>query len=130
MFRYKAVGLQISILKFDWFVLHRMMREFVSETSTKKIESIFRDETSRPEVSYLSAPNEKYLWNWHLLKPVEDKVHWDWILNVIHGFVDQSNISIFGTPVLMTLIARRSSRFAGTRFQKRGANFDASFFII
>jgi hypothetical protein len=78
-------------------------------------------------VSYLSAPEEKYLWNAHLLRPVRDKLHSDWILNVIHGFVDQSNISIYGTPVLMTLIARRSCRFAGTRFQKRGANFDVTF---
>ena len=79
-------------------------------------------------MSYLSAPNEKYSWNNHLLKPVQDKIHQDWILNVIHGFVDQSNISIYGTPVLMTLIARRSNKFAGTRFQKRGANFDVNIF--
>ena len=51
------------------------------------------------------------------------RLHHDWILNVIHGFVDQSNISVYGSPVLLTLIARRSNRFAGTRFLKRGANF-------
>ena len=37
--------------------------------------------------------------------------------------MDQSNISVYGSPVLLTLIARRSNRFAGTRFLKRGANF-------
>ena len=46
---------------------------------------------------------------------------------IIHGFVDQCNISIWGSPVLLTLIARRSSRYAGTRFLKRGANYDVSF---
>lgn len=47
----------------------------------------------------------------------------DWLLEVIHGFVSQSNISIFGRSVYVCLIARRSTRFAGTRFLKRGANF-------
>lgn len=47
----------------------------------------------------------------------------DWLLEVIHGFVSQSNISIFGRSVHVCLIARRSTRFAGTRFLKRGANF-------
>lgn len=46
----------------------------------------------------------------------------DWLLPVIHGFVSQSNISIFGRSIHVCLIARRSSRFAGTRFLKRGAN--------
>ena len=50
----------------------------------------------------------------------------DWILPIIHGFVDQCNVSIYGSPVLLTLIARRSNRYAGTRFLKRGANYDVS----
>lgn len=29
---------------------------------------------------------------------------------------------VFGRPVYLTLIARRSNKFAGTRFLKRGAN--------
>jgi hypothetical protein len=40
-------------------------------------------------VGYHSTPNDKYQWNSRLLKPVHDKIHSDWILNVIHGFVDQ-----------------------------------------
>ena len=32
------------------------------------------------------------------------------------------DISVFGRPIFLTLIARRSSRFAGTRFLKRGSN--------
>ena len=65
----------------------------------------------------------RYLWNEHLLKQFQGKVHHDWVLNIIHGFVDQANVSVLGSPVLLTLIARRSSRFAGTRFLKRGANY-------
>lgn len=46
----------------------------------------------------------------------------DWMVDVIHGFISQSNLSIFGRPIYICLIARRSTKFAGTRFLKRGAN--------
>ena len=32
------------------------------------------------------------------------------------------DISVFGRPIYLTMIARRSKEFAGTRFLKRGAN--------
>ena len=65
----------------------------------------------------------RYVWNEYLTDPVKDMIHHDWILNIIHGFVDQANISVYGSPILLTLVARRSCRFAGTRFLKRGANY-------
>lgn len=64
------------------------------------------------------------MWNSHLLKPVEKDLHRDWILYVTHGFIGQSNVSIFGRSMYITIIARRSNKYAGTRFLKRGANFD------
>jgi len=69
-----------------------------------------------------SCPNKIFVWNDYLLKDVRDKLHADWILNIMHGFISQSNVSIFGRPIYITLIARRSNRYAGTRFLKRGAN--------
>lgn len=51
-------------------------------------------------------------------------MHRDWILYVTHGFIGQSNVSIFGRSMYVTIIARRSNKYAGTRFLKRGANFD------
>lgn len=66
------------------------------------------------------------MWNSHLLKPVEKDLHRDWVLYVIHGFIGQSNVSIFGRSMYVTIIARRSNKYAGTRFLKRGANFDVS----
>uniref|UniRef100_A0A2S2PUL1 Polyphosphoinositide phosphatase n=2 Tax=Schizaphis graminum TaxID=13262 RepID=A0A2S2PUL1_SCHGA len=69
-----------------------------------------------------SCPNKIFVWNDYLLKDVRDKLHPDWILNIMHGFISQSNVSIFGRPIYITLIARRSNRYAGTRFLKRGAN--------
>lgn len=69
-------------------------------------------------------PNHRFVWNSHLLKPIEADLHPDWILYVTHGFVSQSNMSVFGRSVYVTIIARRSSKYAGTRFLKRGANFE------
>jgi len=60
-----------------------------TENSAKEIKSIFPAEASNTKVLYVGTPNEKYLWNSYLIKPVENMIHTDWILNVIHGFVDQ-----------------------------------------
>ena len=73
------------------------------------------------QFSYTSQFQSKFVWNEHLLKGLED-VDPDWVLPIVHGFVDQSNVSIYGKPIYLTLIARRSNRYAGTRFLKRGAN--------
>lgn len=70
-----------------------------------------------------TKPNRKFVWNTHLLNNVENELHPEWILYITHGFVDQSNVNVFGRSIYVTLIARRSSKYAGTRFLKRGANF-------
>ncbi len=67
-----------------------------------------------------TKPNYKFVWNEHLLQSLD--LHPDWILFICHGFVGQNNISVFGRPIYLTLIAKRSQKFAGTRFLKRGAN--------
>lgn len=71
-----------------------------------------------------NRPNKKFIWNGYLLKPVENSLHPAWILPITHGFVAQSNISVYGRSFFLTLIARRSCCFAGTRFLKRGANYE------
>ena len=72
-------------------------------------------------------PNYKFVWNSFLLRPVESIFHPDWIIFVIHGFVGQSNVSLYGKSLYLTLVARRSNKFAGTRFLKRGANYEVSY---
>ncbi|XP_066463833.1 polyphosphoinositide phosphatase isoform X3 [Eleutherodactylus coqui] len=69
-----------------------------------------------------SEPYMKYVWNGELLKCIKNIVHRDWLLYIIHGFCGQSKLLIYGRPIYVTLMARRSSKFAGTRFLKRGAN--------
>lgn len=76
------------------------------------------------DYSIRSNPHRRFVWNSHLLKPVEKDLHPEWILYIIHGFIGQSNVSIFGRSMYVTVIARRSNKYAGTRFLKRGANFD------
>ncbi|XP_078145954.1 polyphosphoinositide phosphatase [Centroberyx gerrardi] len=85
---------------------------------------IFEDEGLPTQVVYglQNEPYFKYVWNGKLLERVKDTVHHDWLMYIIHGFCGQSKLLIYGRPVHITLIARRSSKFAGTRFLKRGAN--------
>lgn len=69
--------------------------------------------------------NERFVWNKLLLKPVldnPDTATYEWFQPIIHGFVDQANISIYGRKIYITIIARRSHHFAGARFLKRGVN--------
>ncbi|KAH8696712.1 polyphosphoinositide phosphatase Fig4 [Talaromyces proteolyticus] len=77
---------------------------------------------------YSSLPvhdhNSMFVWNHHLLSPVVAnlKKPYDWCLPIIHGYVDQSVLSVYGRSVYITIIARRSRFFAGARFLKRGSN--------
>lgn len=69
-------------------------------------------------------PNTMFVWNSHLLQPAVDvlKDPFDWCRPIIHGYVDQASVSIYGRTAFITVIARRSRYFAGARFLKRGAN--------
>ncbi|KAJ5239244.1 Polyphosphoinositide phosphatase [Penicillium chermesinum] len=68
--------------------------------------------------------NTMFVWNHHLMAPAvaNFKNPYQWFLPVIHGYVDQSKLSVFGRQVYISIIARRSRFFAGARFLKRGAN--------
>ncbi|KAI5950277.1 FIG4 [Candida jiufengensis] len=69
--------------------------------------------------------NERFVWNNLLLKPIlenDEVATYEWFQPIIHGFIDQANISIFGKKFYITIIARRSHHFAGARFLKRGMN--------
>ncbi|VDP04813.1 unnamed protein product [Soboliphyme baturini] len=66
---------------------------------------------------------ERFVWNLHLIEPLFDShVTERWILPVIHGFVKSVSLNLHCLKAQLVLIARRSSRFAGTRFLRRGAN--------
>lgn len=60
-----------------------------------------------------SRPNRKFVWNTYLLEKVEKELNQNWILYITHGFIDQTNMTVFGRSIYVTLIARRSSKYAG-----------------
>ncbi|KIN00183.1 hypothetical protein OIDMADRAFT_124919 [Oidiodendron maius Zn] len=68
--------------------------------------------------------NSMFVWNTYLLQPAISALNntYDWCLPVVHGYIDQAALSIYGRTVYITIIARRSRYFAGARFLKRGAN--------
>lgn len=69
--------------------------------------------------------NERFIWNGHLLAPLDGQTEistYDWFQPIVHGFIDQANISIYGRKIYITILARRSHHFAGARFLKRGVN--------
>ncbi|ORZ38373.1 SacI homology domain-domain-containing protein [Catenaria anguillulae PL171] len=45
-----------------------------------------------------------------------------WFAPVIQGFVGQVKLTVVGRPIYVTLIARRSCKFAGARFLRRGVD--------
>ncbi|XP_028391065.1 polyphosphoinositide phosphatase-like [Dendronephthya gigantea] len=73
-------------------------------------------------VSGRGKPCMKFVWNKHMLKDVDKILHSDWMLYITHGYIGQCNISVYGRPLYLTLIGRRSNEYAGTRFLKRGSN--------
>nr|XP_008119240.1 PREDICTED: polyphosphoinositide phosphatase isoform X2 [Anolis carolinensis] len=116
-------------LQYNLTVLRMPLDVLKTETTRTRQESfdIFEDEGLATQggsgvFGICSEPYTKYVWNGKLLDTVKTAVHRDWLLYIIHGFCGQSKLLIYGRPVYVTLIARRSSKFAGTRFLKRGAN--------
>lgn len=69
-----------------------------------------------------TQPNTRFVWNQSLInfEGLDD----DWKLYLIHGFVSQANICVYSKAIYITIIARRSRHYGGTRFLKRGLNLD------
>ncbi|KAL2157481.1 hypothetical protein VTH06DRAFT_6032 [Thermothelomyces fergusii] len=89
--------------------------------------NIARERTSLLGGSPCSADdglNTMFVWNHHLLQPAVRALNspFDWCRPVIHGYIDQAAVSVYGRTAHITIIARRSRFFAGARFLKRGAN--------
>ncbi|KAI1697183.1 sacI homology domain-containing protein [Ditylenchus destructor] len=73
------------------------------------------------------AGEEKFVWNNFLLKPFRDNLVSDkWTLEIVHGYIGYHIVELPCAKLCLTLIARRSAEFAGTRFLKRGTNFKGS----
>lgn len=95
------------------------------QTNFLNYKSAARDNSRLHEMDTLFDHNERFVWNNLLLEPIlkqSDIATYEWFQPIIHGFIDQANISIYGRKIYITIIARRSHHFAGARFLKRGVN--------
>ncbi|CAM0871876.1 unnamed protein product [Alopecurus aequalis] len=64
-----------------------------------------------------------FVWNEFLTRAMRNHIkNTDWTVALVHGFFKQSKLTVSGKDFWLTLIARRSRHFAGTRFLKRGVN--------
>ncbi|KAJ1961232.1 phosphatidylinositol-3,5-bisphosphate 5-phosphatase, partial [Dipsacomyces acuminosporus] len=68
--------------------------------------------------------NGMFVWNYQLICNATQALGLqpEWTIALLHGYVDQSKLSVFGRDVYITLVARRSRIFAGVRYLKRGVN--------
>lgn len=63
-----------------------------------------------------------YMWNYHLMKPlIQQRVTFDWQVQLIQGHV-YNIVAFLPSLAYITLISRRQTRRAGTRYNHRGIN--------
>ncbi|TIA91626.1 hypothetical protein E3P99_01035, partial [Wallemia hederae] len=89
--------------------------------------SLQRQQDNREGAMHQRA-DDRFFWNKHLQKALidSDADLSSFILPVIYGFLEIKPTSIFGQPLSMTLIARRSRFRAGTRYFSRGIDKDGN----
>ncbi|XP_008783052.2 phosphoinositide phosphatase SAC2 isoform X1 [Phoenix dactylifera] len=64
-----------------------------------------------------------FVWNEFLTRGIRNHLkNTIWTVALVYGFFNQAKLSISGKDFRLTLIARRSRHFAGTRYLKRGVN--------
>jgi phosphatidylinositol 3,5-bisphosphate 5-phosphatase len=67
-----------------------------------------------------------YSWNFFLTREFEacltSTTKYNWIMPIVHGAFDQRKVNDYGRYLNVTLLARRSRHFAGTRYLKRGVS--------
>ncbi|KAG0513268.1 hypothetical protein BDA96_10G087000 [Sorghum bicolor] len=64
-----------------------------------------------------------FVWNEFLTRGIRDILKTTlWTVALVYGFFKQDKLAICGKDIMLTLIARRSRHYAGTRYLKRGVN--------
>ncbi|KAI3833518.1 hypothetical protein MKW98_024517 [Papaver atlanticum] len=65
----------------------------------------------------------RFVWNAFLTRGIRSNLkNTLWTVALVHGFFKQEKLSVSGRDFNLTLIARRSRLYAGTRYRKRGVN--------
>jgi phosphatidylinositol 3,5-bisphosphate 5-phosphatase len=82
--------------------------------------------TLQHNLTYTGEPyyNKSFAWNHYLMKPLLSSGSQAsyWAHPLVHGYFAQKTLSQHGRLFQMSIIARRSRHFAGTRYLKRGVN--------
>lgn len=64
-----------------------------------------------------------FVWNEFLTRGIRNHLqNTVWTVALVYGFFKQATLSVSGRDFKLTLIARRSRHYAGTRYLKRGVN--------
>ncbi|KAG9159038.1 hypothetical protein Leryth_018582 [Lithospermum erythrorhizon] len=64
-----------------------------------------------------------FVWNEFLSRAIRNQIsNTMWTVALVYGFFRQVKLSVSGRDFRLTLIARRSRHYAGTRYLKRGVN--------
>uniref|UniRef100_A0A1J3GAA0 Phosphoinositide phosphatase SAC5 n=1 Tax=Noccaea caerulescens TaxID=107243 RepID=A0A1J3GAA0_NOCCA len=67
--------------------------------------------------------NTMFVWNAHLTRVIRRVLqNTIWTVALIYGFFQQTKCSVSGEEFVLTVIARRSRHYAGTRYLRRGVN--------
>ncbi|XP_071716624.1 phosphoinositide phosphatase SAC2-like isoform X2 [Rutidosis leptorrhynchoides] len=105
--RYKKLLCSVDLTKDFYFSYsYRVMHSFQNNLSTRE------------------PPNETmFVWNKFLTTPIQNQLRNNlWTVQLVYGYFKQVTLSIADKNFKLTLIARRSRHYAGTRYLKRGVN--------
>lgn len=91
---------------------------------TRSLQENFLATSSKP---FPPPPyKDMYAWNFFLTRELEactnSLTSYHWLMPIIHGAFVQRKLNDYGRTLNLTLIARRSRHFAGTRYLKRGVS--------
>ncbi|KAK9281149.1 hypothetical protein L1049_004043 [Liquidambar formosana] len=108
--RYKRLLCTVDLTKdfffsYSYHIMHSLQKNLCDNEAGQ-----FLDETM-------------FVWNEFLTRGIRNHLkNTLWTVALVYGFFKQVKLSISGRDFVLTLIARRSRHFAGTRYLKRGVN--------
>lgn len=80
------------------------------------------DVTNNLQRRNMSASDERFFWNKHMIEGITALNDKTWILPIIQGFVQVEQCVIGNDCFTLALVSRRSRHRAGTRYKRRGVD--------
>ncbi|XP_051113877.1 phosphoinositide phosphatase SAC3-like isoform X3 [Andrographis paniculata] len=108
--RYKKLLCMVDLTKdFFFSYSYNIMRSLQKNTCDKKTGKVLYE--------------TMFVWNEFLTRGIRNLLpNTLWTVALVYGFFKQTKLSLSGRDFQLTLIARRSRHYAGTRYLKRGVN--------